>query len=148
MHYPPLRRLYRTRRLVIGAAQSMVRQTRRPGNRKGREKPLMPTQIADVGADALLEAKSTLDSDYIPREDEPFMNERQQEYFRGLLIAWKKTILTEAESTLAQHQDGPPRQTDLPARASSETDWAIELRTRDRQQIVRASYGERERQYV
>src|SRR3546814_1227768 len=102
MHYPPLRRLYRTRRLVIGAAQSMVRQTRRPGNRKGREKPLMPTQIADVGADALLEAKSTLDSDYIPREDEPFMNERQQEYFRGLLIAWKKTILTEAESTLAQ----------------------------------------------
>src|SRR3546814_18270750 len=107
MHYPPLRRLYRTRRLVIGAAQSMVRQTRRPGNRKGREKPLMPTQIADVGADALLEAKSTLDSDYIPREDEPFLNERQQEIFRGLTPSRKKTILTECEPHLAQPYDGP-----------------------------------------
>ena len=57
----------------------------------------MPTQIADVGADALREAKSNLDSDYIPRDDEEFMNERQQEYFRGLLLAWKKSILTEAE---------------------------------------------------
>src|SRR3546814_14303997 len=110
----------------------MVRQTGRPGNRKGREKPLMPTQIADVSADALLEAKSTLDSDYIPREDEPFMNERQQEYFRGLLIAWKKTILTEAESTLAKLQDGPLREPDLADRASSETARAIALRTRDR----------------
>lgn len=93
----------------------------------------MPTQIADVGADALLEAKSTLDSDYVPSDDEPFMNERQQDYFRGLLLAWKKSILTEAESTLAQLQDGPLREPDLADRASSETDWAIELRTRDRQ---------------
>src|SRR3546814_3996133 len=61
------------------------------------------------------------------------MNDRQQEYFRGLLIAWKKTILTEAESTLAQLQDGSLREPDLADRASSETDWAIELRTRDRQ---------------
>src|SRR3546814_8703091 len=61
------------------------------------------------------------------------MNERQQEYFRGLLIAWKKSILSEAESTLAQLQDGPLREPDLADRASSETDWAIELRTRDRQ---------------
>src|SRR3546814_949596 len=64
---------------------------------------------------------------------EPFMNERQQDYFRGLLLAWKKSILTEAESTLAQLQDGPLREPDLADRASSETDWAIELRTRDRQ---------------
>jgi DnaK suppressor protein len=93
----------------------------------------MPTNIADVGADALREAKTFLDSDYVPRDDEPFMNERQQEYFRGLLHAWKKTILSESESTLAQLQDGPLREPDLADRASSETDWAIELRTRDRQ---------------
>ena len=61
------------------------------------------------------------------------MNERQQEYFRGLLLAWKKSILSESESTLAQLQDGPLREPDLADRASSETDWAIELRTRDRQ---------------
>ena len=93
----------------------------------------MPTKIADVGADALLVAKSKLDSDYTPSEDEEFMSERQQEYFRGLLLAWKKSILSEAESTLAHLQDGPLREPDLADRASSETDWAIELRTRDRQ---------------
>lgn len=93
----------------------------------------MPTNIADVGADALREAKTSLDTDYVPRDDEPFMNERQQDYFRGLLQAWKKTILSESESTLAHLQDGPMREPDLADRASSETDWAIELRTRDRQ---------------
>lgn len=93
----------------------------------------MPTKIAEVGADALRDAKSNLDSDYIPGDDEEFMNERQQEYFRGLLLAWKKSILSEAESTLAHLQDGPLREPDLADRASSETDWAIELRTRDRQ---------------
>ena len=65
----------------------------------------MPTKIADVGADALREAKSNLDSDYVPSDDEEFMNERQQEYFRGLLVAWKKSILSESESTLAHLQD-------------------------------------------
>ena len=61
------------------------------------------------------------------------MNERQQEYFRNLLLAWKKSILTESESTLAHLQDGPLREPDLNDRASSETDWGIELRPRDRQ---------------
>ena len=93
----------------------------------------MPTKIADVGADALREAKSNLDSDYVPSDDEEFMNERQQDYFRGLLLAWKKSILSESESTLAHLQDAPLREPDLADRASSETDWAIELRTRDRQ---------------
>ena len=77
----------------------------------------MPTKIADVGADALREAKSNLDTDYVPGDDEEFMNERQQEYFRGLLLAWKKSILSESESTLAHLQDGPLREPDLADRA-------------------------------
>lgn len=93
----------------------------------------MPTQIADIGANALQHARVSLDSDYLPHDGEEFMNERQQEYFRGLLLAWKKSILAESESTLAHLQDGPLREPDLADRASSETDWAIELRTRDRQ---------------
>lgn len=93
----------------------------------------MPIQTADIGADALRQAKSKLDSDYTPSDAEPFMNDRQQEYFLGLLVAWKKSILSESESTLAHLQDGPLREPDLADRASSETDWAIELRTRDRQ---------------
>ncbi|MDX2210667.1 MAG: RNA polymerase-binding protein DksA [Sphingopyxis sp.] len=93
----------------------------------------MPSNLGDLGADALTEARNAIQSDYLPSDDEPFMNERQQEYFRGLLNAWKKSILSESESTLAHLQDGPLREPDLADRASSETDWAIELRTRDRQ---------------
>jgi DnaK suppressor protein len=54
-------------------------------------------------------------------------------YFRVLLLEWKKSILTASEFTLQSLQDGPIREPDLNDRASSETDWGIELRTRDRQ---------------
>jgi DnaK suppressor protein len=70
---------------------------------------------------------------YVPNEDEEFMNQRQQAFFRRLLTEWKRSIVAEAELTLASLQDGPLREPDLTDRASSETDWAIELRTRDRQ---------------
>lgn len=93
----------------------------------------MPSNTGEPGADALAEARNAIRSDYLPSDDEPFMSERQQEFFRGLLLAWKKSILSESESTLAHLQDGPLREPDLADRASSETDWAIELRTRDRQ---------------
>ena len=61
------------------------------------------------------------------------MNERQLDYFRLLLLEWKRSILSAAEGTLQSLQDGPIRESDLNDRASSETDWGIELRTRDRQ---------------
>lgn len=70
---------------------------------------------------------------YLPSEDEEFMNPRQQAFFRRLLVEWKRSIVAESETTLASLQDGPIREPDLTDRASSETDWAIELRTRDRQ---------------
>ena len=74
-----------------------------------------------------------LDPLYVPSEDEPFMNERQLKFFEKQLNDWKNTILAEAQGTLNQLQDGPIREPDLNDRASSETDWSIELRTRDRQ---------------
>ena len=70
---------------------------------------------------------------YKPSPDEEFMGLRQLEYFRRRLLDWKKQILSEAEGTLQLLQDGPIREPDLNDRASSETDWGIELRTRDRQ---------------
>lgn len=93
----------------------------------------MPSTTDESGADALTQARNAIRSDYQPSDAEEFMNDRQQDYFRGLLLAWKKSILSESESTLAHLQDGPLREPDLADRASSETDWAIELRTRDRQ---------------
>ena len=75
----------------------------------------------------------TLPPDYRPSPDEEFMNPLQLEYFRQRLWDWKKQILAEAEGTLAVLQNEPLREPDLNDRASSETDWSIELRTRDRQ---------------
>ena len=71
--------------------------------------------------------------DYRPSADEPFMNDRQQTYFRAKLNAWKDAIHREAQGTLSQLQSDSLREADLTDRASSETDWSIELRTRDRQ---------------
>lgn len=70
---------------------------------------------------------------YRPSADEPFMNPRQLEYFRQKLLAWKQSILREAEDTLAHLQNESLREPDITDRASSETDFSIELRTRDRQ---------------
>ncbi len=74
-----------------------------------------------------------IDQEYRPREDEPFMNERQREYFRHKLLAWKEDILREARETLQHLQDENQNHPDIADRASSETDRAIELRARDRQ---------------
>src|SRR5436189_2303473 len=70
---------------------------------------------------------------YRPSDKEPFMNERQREYFRERLLAWKEDILREARETLQHLQDENQNHPDLADRASSETDRAIELRARDRQ---------------
>ncbi len=71
--------------------------------------------------------------EYVPSEDEPFMNERQKSYFRAKLINWKSDILREARETLEILQQENANLPDLADRASSETDRAIELRARDRQ---------------
>ena len=92
----------------------------------------MATSAADE-LDILNEAKRVLAADYVPSDDEEYMNEQQQVYFRMLLIEWKRSIHSAADQTLQSLQDGPIREADLNDRASSETDWGIELRTRDRQ---------------
>src|SRR5690606_14705957 len=71
--------------------------------------------------------------EYRPSEDEPFMNKRQKEYFRQKLLAWKEEILRESRETLQHLQDGDSHLPDLADRASTETEWSLELRTRDRQ---------------
>jgi DnaK suppressor protein len=70
---------------------------------------------------------------YRPSEKEPFMNERQRDYFRAKLLAWKDEILRESKLTLQALQEENVNHPDLADRASSETDRAIELRARDRQ---------------
>jgi DnaK suppressor protein len=78
-------------------------------------------------------AGSVLDPSYRPSVDEPFMNPRQLAYFRERLLSWKDGILKDSQGTLDTLQNEPLREPDVTDRASSETDWSIELRTRDRQ---------------
>ena len=61
------------------------------------------------------------------------MSAKQRAYFLRKLKDWKEAIIEELRATMAQLQVDSLREPDLADRASSETDWAIELRTRDRQ---------------
>ena len=80
-----------------------------------------------------MKAEIFLPDDYSPAEDEPFMNDRQLEYFRRKLTAWKEDIFSDGKDTIENLQDGTRNIPDVADRASEETDRALELRTRDRQ---------------
>ena len=98
-----------------------------------------------------MKAETFLPEDYRPAEDEPFMNDRQTEYFRRKLLAWKSDLIDETASTIEGLQGGTRNIPDVADRASEETDRALELRTRDRQRkliskidsaLRRIDYGE------
>jgi DnaK suppressor protein len=78
-------------------------------------------------------ATGIIDDGYRPSEDEPFMSDRQRDYFRRKLLHWKDEILRESRETLTALQNENENHPDIADRASSETDRAIELRARDRQ---------------
>jgi len=80
-----------------------------------------------------MKSEISLGDDYTPSVDEEFMNPKQLAYFRNKLVQWKNDILSEAQETLDTLQKESLREPDIADRASSETDWSIELRTRDRQ---------------
>ncbi len=74
-----------------------------------------------------------LPPNYRPSEDEPFMCPMHRAYFRKRLIEWKDEILRQTRETLAILHEDSTQHADLADRATSETDRATELRTRDRQ---------------
>ncbi len=74
----------------------------------------------------------TVAPDYRPSEKEPFMNAKQQEYFRRKLLAWRAELLKESEETLESLQEGGLQEPDIADRASAEMERSLELRTRDR----------------
>ena len=74
---------------------------------------------------------------YHPSDSEPFMNERQRDYFRAKLLAWKEDILRESRETLEHLQDENNVLPDLVDRASTETDRALELEARPAAQAHR-----------
>lgn len=91
--------------------------------------------MSDIGVDegADMKAETFLPEDYRPAEDEPFMNERQTEYFRRKLLNWRAELLEDSRDTIETLQESTRNIPDVTDRASEETDRALELRTRDRQ---------------
>jgi DnaK suppressor protein len=80
-----------------------------------------------------MKAEVISSDDYRPADDEPFMNDRQVEYFRTKLNDWKSDLLDDSRDTVAGMKDQTRNIPDVADRASEETDRALELRTRDRQ---------------
>ena len=91
--------------------------------------------MADAGVNkgTTMKAETFLPEDYKPAEDEPFMNDRQLEWFRRELLEQRSELLSDSKSTIAGLQDGTRNIPDVADRASEETDRALELRIRDRQ---------------
>lgn len=69
---------------------------------------------------------------YRPSEDEEYMNERQLEYFRQKLVAWKQELLNESRETMEHLKEENWHKSDISDRASLETDAELELKTRNR----------------
>jgi DnaK suppressor protein len=94
----------------------------------------MATALLDIyGEEPEQFDRLILPPDYRPSDTEEFMCARHRAYFLRKLKDWKEAIIEESRATMAQLQVDSLREPDLADRASSETDWGIELRTRDRQ---------------
>lgn len=93
----------------------------------------LQSDTAGLIREATMKAEVFLPEDYRPAEDEPFMNERQLEYFRRKLLAWKSELMGDSRQTIGALQSTTRNIADITDRASEETDRALELRTRDRE---------------
>jgi len=80
-----------------------------------------------------MNSPTMLTSDYVPSEDEPFMNETQLAFFRKLLVDWKNDLLEESRGTIENMKKETRNVPDIADLAMEESDRTVLLRTRDRQ---------------
>eukprot|EP00903_Cladosiphon_okamuranus_P004311 g4309.t1 len=70
---------------------------------------------------------------YKPKKNEEYMNEAQKDHFRAILGAWKKELMEEVDRTMSHMKDEAANFPDPADRATQEEEFALELRTRDRE---------------
>ncbi|MEE8236265.1 MAG: RNA polymerase-binding protein DksA [Gammaproteobacteria bacterium] len=70
---------------------------------------------------------------YRTRAGEGYMNEEQMEHFREILFAWKVELMQEVDRTVHHMQDEASNFPDPNDRATQESEFGLELRTRDRE---------------
>lgn len=76
--------------------------------------------------------KLELEKGYEPSENEEYMCQKQLEYFKRKLLAWKEDLLDEAQDTIDNLKNEKLNEPDINDRATIESDTAFELKTRDR----------------
>lgn len=107
-----------------------------PAKRTALARPSVSKTNTKVQSKVTARAKASsivLPPDYVPSEGEPFMNEMHRMYFRQKLLTWKEDIIRQTRETLVGLHDDSTQHADIADRATSETDRALELRSRDRQ---------------
>ena len=75
-------------------------------------------------------------TDFIPYQEsagEDYMNEDQRQHFRELLLGWKQELMEEVDRTVHHMQDEAANFPDPNDRATQESEFTMELRTRDRE---------------
>jgi DnaK suppressor protein len=70
---------------------------------------------------------------YQPKRGEQYMNQEQLEHFRTILQSWKKDLMTEVDRTVLHMKDEAANFPDPNDRATQESEFSLELRTRDRE---------------
>ena len=80
-----------------------------------------------------MSSRPEVPENYQPTDKDDYMNPVMKEYFRGKLETWKNDLIHESQETLHHlHDDGGIQEPDIADRATTETDYGLELRTRDR----------------
>jgi len=70
---------------------------------------------------------------YVAGPNEDYMSPAQEEHFRKLLLNWKHSLMEEVDRTVHHMQDDATNFPDPNDRATQESEFSLELRTRDRE---------------
>ena len=70
---------------------------------------------------------------YEPKAGEEYMNDQQKAHFRAILESWKRELMEEVDRTVHHMQDEAANFPDPNDRATQESEFSLELRTRDRE---------------
>ncbi len=83
---------------------------------------------------------------YKPKRGEEYMNEKQREHFKGMLLNWKAELMQEVDRTVSHMKDEAANFPDPADRATQEEEFSLELRTRDRERkLIKKIDGTMER---
>jgi len=106
--------------------------TRKPAAKKAPVRRKAPARRARTSGDALSGPIHGI-APYTPARSEEYMSEKQLGHFHDILSAWKEELMYEVDRTVHHMQDEAANFPDPNDRATQESEFGLELRTRDRE---------------